>query len=288
VNLITGSNGSCAHYLKVELGEWAGMARPECDMRSIGAVEDFVADALPDVIYHLAADADVRDSFDNPQGVFDNNTVSTINLFEACRFAQIKPVIVICSTSEVYGNPGAWPIQEGFYTDRQTNPYAVSKRAQESIAKFYEGCYGFPVVITRAFGYVNPRRANLSLTSFARQIVKIERGEQQELTHGNLDSVRTFCDVRDVAKAYVKAAAHPGQTFNIGSEEPVSIKQCLEILVSYAQAEILTRQDEALMRPLDVTNIIPDCSKFRAATGWEPKIPLKDSLRWLLEQCRST
>ena len=288
MNLITGSNGSCAHYLKQELGEWVGMARPSCDLLDEMAIETHLYSSRPDVIYHLAANANVRESFDKPVTVFANNTLGTIKLFEACRTVGIKPVIVICSTSEVYGNPGAWPIQEGFATDRQTNPYAVSKRAQESIAKFYEGCYGFPVVITRAFGYVNPRRADLSLTSFARQIVKIEHGEQQEVVHGNLDSIRTFCDVRDVAKAYVKAAAHSGQTFNIGSETPVSIKECLEILISYAQAEILTRQDEALMRPQDVTNIVPDCTAFRKATGWEPKIPLKDSLRWLLEQCRST
>ena len=288
MNLITGSNGSCAHYLKAELGQWVGMARPECDLTNANQVAERLYEYKPDVIYHLAANANVRASFDAPVYIFKNNTEATLKLFECCRLVGIKPVIVICSTSEVYGNPGAWPIMEGFNTDRQTNPYAVSKRAQESISKFYEGCYGFPVVITRAFGYVNPRRANLSLTAFAKQIVAIERGEQQELVHGNLNSVRTFCDVRDVAKAYVKAAAHPGQTFNIGSETPVSIKECLEILISYAQAEILTRQDEALMRPQDVTNIVPDCSVFRKATGWEPKIPLKDSLRWLLEQCRST
>ena len=288
MNLITGSNGSCAHYLKAELGEWRGLARPQCNMTDADTVFERVAEYKPDVIYHLAAYANVRESFDTPQAVFDNNTLSTINLFEACRHADIRPVIVICSTSEVYGNPGAWPIQEGFATDRQTNPYAVSKRAQELIAKFYESCYGFPVVITRAFGYVNPRRANLSLTAFAKQIVAIERGEAKELRHGNLESVRTFCDVRDVVKAYVLAANHPGCTFNIGSEEPISIRGALAILKQYAQAEVLTIQDDSLMRPQDVTNIVPDCTLFRRVTGWEPKIPLKDSLSWLLEQCRFT
>ena len=279
-SLITGSNGSCAYYLNRALGGSHGLTRWDNVIERVDTVR-------PDVIFHLAADADVRGSFDHPASTFLNNTGITVNIFEACRKVGIKPVIVICSTSEVYGNPSSWPITEDFPTDRQTNPYAVSKMAQELIGNYYEKCYGFPVSRTRAFGYVNPRRQNLSLSSFARQVVEIEEGRRADLHHGDLRSIRTFCDVRDIAKAYIKAAEHPGQAYNIGSENPISIKACLEILCSYAQAEVITTQDEALMRPLDVTNIVPDCSKFRKATGWEPTITLKESLRWLLESCRS-
>lgn len=287
MNLITGSNGSCAHYLKAELAEWRGLARPDCDLLHPIKVAARLDALKPDVIYHLAADADVRGSFDRPAQVFHNNTVSTVNLFQACVLVGIRPVVVLCSTSEVYGNPGSWPITEDFSTERQTNPYAVSKRAQEAIARYYESAYGFPLVVTRAFGYVNPRRDNLALSNFARQIVRIERGEAHELRHGNLDSVRTFCDVRDIARGYVLAAGHPGWTLNIGSEEAVSIGECLKILCEYAQAEVLTIQDPALMRPLDITNIIPSCAEMRMLTHWEPKIALRDSMRWLLEEMRS-
>lgn len=279
--LITGSNGSCAYYLNQALGGSHGLVRGDSVIERIDTVR-------PDVIYHLAADADVRGSFDHPNQTFLNNTGITVALFEACRKVGIKPVVVICSTSEVYGNPVTWPITEDFPTIHQTNPYAVSKMAQELIANYYENCYGFPIVKTRAFGYVNPRRRQLSLCSFARQIVEIEEGRRSELRHGNLRSVRTFCDVRDIAKAYIKAAEHPGETFNIGSESPCSIRAALEILIYYAKAEIITHEDAALMRPLDVTNIIPDCSRFRKATGWEPTIPLKGSLKWLLETCRAS
>ena len=287
MNLITGSNGSCAHYLKAELKDWKGMARPEHNLLYLDDCYNYLKANKPDVIYHLAAKANVRESFDRANEVFGDNTRMTINLFDACLGLNIRPTFVICSTSEVYGNPAQWPITEEFDTSTQTNPYAVSKRAQELIARHYELVYDFPVVITRAFGYVNPKRANLALTNFARQIVAIERGEQQSLKHGNLDSIRTFCDVRDIVKAYVIASKYPGKVFNIGSEEAISVGDALKLLTSYSQAEILTVQDDSLMRPMDVTNVIPSCLHFRNITGWQPMIPLKDSLQWLLSTCRA-
>lgn len=286
MNLITGSNGSAAYYLANELrGNYVGLSRPDCDLRDFDTVCARLDLHKPDVIYHLASDAEVGLSFERVHYVMHNNIMGTVNLFEACRRLNIRPNIVICSTSEVYGNPGKWPITEDFPI-APVNPYAVSKACQDLMGGMYEKAYGFSVVRTRAFGYINPRRATLSLSAFARKIADIERGKYVELRHGNLSSRRTFCDVRDVAKAYVIAATRGG-TFNIGSERPVTIGEALEILCSYSKTPIKKVQDPALIRPIDVTDQIPDCSKFRNATGWEPKIRLEDSLRWLLATARA-
>lgn len=281
VSLITGSGGACAHYLKdVLIGEVHGIQRPDCDLTKIDQVCAKLDEVKPDVIYHLASDADVRQSFDIPQEVIQNNVIGTVNLFEACRKVGIKPTIQICSSSEVYGNPGSWPINEDFPI-APVNPYAVSKAAQDILGAQYAQCYGFRVVRTRAFGYVNPKRKDLSLSSFARQIVNVESGLQDHVEHGFLESVRTFCDVRDIAEAYRLAAEREG-VFNIGATAPITVGGCLEILISLAKVPIKTKYQESRSRPSDVTNQIPDCSRFQKATGWEPKIPLKDSLRWLL------
>lgn len=238
----------------------------------------------PDVIFHLASKADVRKSFDSASEVFGNNVLGTINLFEAVRGSGADPLVVLCSSSEVYGNPEAYPIAEG-WPMRPLNPYAVSKASQDLLGQMYGRCYGMRVVITRAFGYVNPRRRDLALSNFARQIVEIERGERDVLLHGNLDAVRTFCDVRDVVRAYA-LAVEPG-IYNIGSDEPVTVRECLEMLMDLSDKPIRTKEDASLMRPSDVTNQIPDCRRFKELTGWEPEISLEESLGWLLETYRA-
>lgn len=296
--LITGIRGAAGTYLAEYLRgngiEVSGIARPECDMVDFHAVYAKLVAVRPDVIYHLASDANVRDAFDNAAQVFTNNAAGTVTLFEAALKTGLDPLIMVCSSSEVYGNPKVYPISEGFRI-QPSNPYAVSKAAQDLLGQMYGRGYGMRVVITRSFSYVNPLRRDLALSHFARQIVAVERGEVTEIVHGNLDSVRSFCDVRDVVAAYARLPTLPTISklndgdgiYNIGGGDRVSIGQCLEMLMGLATAPIKTRQDPALMRQTDVTNQIPDCSLFRRITGWEPKIPLRDSLAWLLDHYRA-
>lgn len=287
---ITGGRGAAGSYLSEYLKSQGDavsiIARPQCDLLSLNSLCGHLEEYRPDIIYHLAADADVRESFDIPYTVMHNNIMGTVNLFKACVRLNLKPVIQVCSTSEVYGTPATWPIDETFPLN-PVNPYAVSKTVQDLYGAMCEKIHGLQVVRTRAFGYVNPRRENLALTAFARQIVQIEKGELSELRHGNLDSVRTFCDVRDICKAY-RAAAPLSGAFNIGSEAAITVRVALDFLCRQARTSIRLVQDSALMRPTDVTNQIPDCRKFRAATGWQPTIPLEDSLAWLLSTCRDS
>jgi len=288
-NLITGANGSAAFFLAQALaarGETvAPLAKPECDLRDFKAVCAKLDQEKPEIVYHLAANADVRASFDDGGEIFRNNVLGTLNLFEACRKVGLRPVVMVCSTSEVYGQPTTAPITEDFPI-APVNPYAVSKAAQDLLGQMYATAYGFRVVVTRAFGYINPLREGIALSRFARQIAEIEAGRREFLEHGNLDSVRTFCDVRDVARAYVLAAETDGGVFNIGAEYPISIAQCLADLIAMARVKIETRFNDGLSRPTDVTRIIPDCRRFRRMTRWEPTYLLRESLAWLLEHCR--
>jgi len=149
----------------------------------------------------------VRASFITPGSVLTNNILGTSNLFEAVRLAKIDPVIQLCSTSEVYGqvDPKDVPIKETAPI-RPASPYAVSKTAQDLLGWTYFVSYKMRIIRTRMFAYLNPRRADLFATAFARQVARIERGLQKELVHGNLDSVRTLIDVRDAMRAL------PGKT----------------------------------------------------------------------------
>ena len=261
----------------------------ECDLRDLSSVLGVLRDVRPDVIFHLASHANVRTSFTTPLAVLDNNIMGTANLLEALRAAQIDPVVQICSTSEVYGQvlPEEVPITEE-QPYRPSSPYAVSKVAQDLLGLTYFRSYGMKILRTRMFAYLNPRRADLFASSFARQVARIEAGLQGELLHGNLDSVRTLIDVRDAMESYWLAAVHcePGEAYNIGGTTTISVGDFLAQLIERARVPIPIRQDPALLRPADVTLQIPDTSKFAKATGWQPRYTLEESVEFLLDHWR--
>ena len=261
----------------------------EVDLCDFGSVLSAVDAVQPDAIFHLAAHANVRASFATPASVLHNNIIGTSNLLEAVRLAKINPYIQLCSTSEVYGQVGPEdvPIRENAPL-RPASPYAVSKVAQDLLGHTYFVSYGLKVIRTRMFTYINPRRADLFATAFARQVARIERGLQSELRHGNLESVRTLLDVRDAMRAYWEALLHcePGEIYNIGGTTTMTVGEFLEKLVSLARVPIPTRTDPALLRPADVTLQIPDCTKFIAATGWQPQVSFDASVRALFHYWR--
>lgn len=312
--LITGISGSGGSYLaeyivknhpKIEvhgMGRWHSttvidnlnevkdkVTLYECDLMDFSSVLSVLEKCKPDAIFHLAAHANVRASFQTPLSVLNNNIMGTANLFEAIRAAKINPLIQLCSSSEVYGvvDPKYVPINESTPMC-PTSPYAVSKVAQDMLGYSYFKSYKMPIIRTRMFTYLNPRRTDLFATSFARQVVRIEMGLQKELVHGNLDSIRTIIDVRDAMRAYWDALMYcePGEAYNIGGTTTMSVRDFLDTLISLAKKPIPTRVDPALLRPSDVTLQIPDTSKFCEATGWEPNYTFKESMAHLLDHWR--
>lgn len=309
--VITGINGSGASYLaehilnhhdNVEVhgfarwhsangnGRDTRIVRHEVDLLDLSSILRALGKARPDVIFHMASHANVRACFDTPLSVLNNNIMGTANLLEAVRvgMAGSPPIFIMCSSSEVYGQVAKEnvPIKENCSIN-PASPYAVSKLTQDALSHTYFLNYGIPVIRTRMFTYINPRRGDLFATSFARQIVAIERGEREELVHGNLDSVRTIIDIRDACAAYWAALlCDPGEVYNIGGETTATVGEMLDILKAHALCPIRSRQDKSLMRPTDVTLQIPDVSKFRKKTGWTPRYSLEESIEHLLSEVR--
>ena len=261
----------------------------ECDLCDLSSVLAGLKAAKPDIIFHLASNANVRASFTYPQAVLENNIIGTLNLFEGIKILGMDPIVQHCSTSEVYGqvDPQHVPITEDCPI-QPSSPYAVSKTAQDFLGLTYFRAYQMKIIRTRMFAYLNPRRTDLFATSFARQVALIEVGKQSVLKHGNLKSVRTLIDVRDAMEAYWLAAlkCRAGEVYNIGGKTTVSVGDFLELLKKHAKVEIKTEQDPHLMRPADITLQIPDTRKFEAETNWKPKISFEDSIIGLLEEWR--
>jgi GDPmannose 4,6-dehydratase len=173
------------------------------------------------------------------------------------------------------------------------SPYAISKIGTDFIARYHAEAFGQKVVITRMFTHTGPRRGDVFAEStFAKQIAMIEQGKQNPvLKTGNLDSLRTFADVRDAVRAYhmlVTTPFEPGAVYNIGGTHTCTVGEMLKQLLSLSPvgASITVATDDQRLRPIDADLQVPDSSKFRKQTGWEPQIPFEQTMADLLDYWR--
>jgi len=259
------------------------------DLNNFNSVKKIIKKIKPDLIYNFASNPDVRMSFEFPREIINNNFQSTLNLFEAVRILKLNPLIIHCSTSEVYGNVSKKdvPIKETL-SIRPVSPYAVSKAYQDLCAQLYSKIYNLNIIITRMFTYVNPRRNNLFQSAFALQIVKMKKNKNKILKHGNLKSVRTSLSLDDAMSAYWSTAkkGKVGEIYNIGGTKKYSVGQILDKLINISGANVIKKIDKKLLRLKDVTLQLPNIKKFELATGWKQKEGLDISLRKLLKELK--
>ncbi len=264
----------------------------EADLNDIVSLKKTLAECRPEMIFHLAAQSFVPASWRLPAETFAVNAVGQINLFEAVLDLKLDPRIQIAGSSEEYGHvhPDEVPMKETNPL-RPLSPYAVSKVAQDLLGYQYFMSYGLKAVRTRGFNHTGPRRGDVFVTSnFARQIAEIEKGKRPPVVEvGNLEAKRDFTDVRDMVRAYWLACAkgEPGEVYNIGTGHTIAMKDMLAILLSLSASKVEVRVDPARLRPSDVPILYSDCSKFKALTGWKPRIPLETTLKDLLDYWRA-
>ncbi len=260
----------------------------DCDLRDLSSLVSVLRQVKPDRIHHLAAQSYVPYSYIVPADTLETNIIGTCNLLEAVRQLDLHPFIHLCSSSEVYGQPIKTPMKETHPTF-PISPYGVSKLGEERIAWSYWKAYGMRVVITRAFTHTGARQHEVFVcSSVARQIALIEVGRQKPVIQlGNLESVRTFLDVRDMVRAYTMLYGLPsGEAYNIAGVETMSIGEMTKKMINLATVDTQIESNKALLRPTDVTLQIADTTKFRDATGWKPWTPFKETLLDLLDYWR--
>lgn len=262
------------------------------ELRDLNSLIVLLNKVKPEKIFHLAAQSFVTTSFDAPADTLHTNVIGTTNLLDAVRVTGIDPTIHICSSSEVYGQVTAeeLPIKEN-NPFRPASPYAVSKTGEDMISLQYFLSYGIKTIRTRMFTHTGPRRGDgFAESAFAKQIAEIEAGiKTDSVKVGNLDSVRTFADVRDAVKAYwlLLEKCTPGEVYNIGGDRTMTIGDMLEMMKGMATCPINHEVDPGLLRPSDVTLQIPDISKFQNATGWKPEISVEQTFQDLLDYQRN-
>lgn len=261
------------------------------NLYNLKKLKNLVNKTKPQIIFHLASNADVRKSFFFPYNIVQQNNVCTLTLLEAVRLSKINPRIMICSTAEVYGNVKKkdQPINEKAKIN-PINPYAVSKTFQDLIAQNYCKLYNMDIVITRMFTYLNARRKNLFASAFTYQILKFLKHPKKvhTLKHGNLNSLRTLLDIRDAMEAYWLAAkkGKKGEIYNICGEIIISVKDFLDQIIKISGIKINKLLDKNLVRPNDIQIQIADCKKFKSHTGWSAKKNLNESINFFFNECR--
>jgi len=263
-----------------------------CELTDAGAVEKLIAAVQPQRIFHLAAQSFVQSSFDEPASTIDINVRSQVNLLEAVRRHDADQTrIQIAGSSEEYGlvMPDEVPMKETNPL-RPLSPYAVSKVAQDKLAWQYFKSYGMHLVVTRGFNHTGPRHGTvLAPSSFSRQLAEIEAGLREPVIHvGDLTTKRDWTDVRDTVRAYWAALerGEPGEAYNVGSGRTWTIRETLDMILAHSRVKVRVQEDPARLRPSDVPILWADVSKFRRATGWEPRIPLEKTLGDLLDDWR--
>ena len=258
------------------------------DLLDPETLEVAVAEAKPDSVYHLAAQASVAQSLRDPAGTIETNVIGTANLLEACRARAPEAIVVAVGSAEIYGavDPSALPLHEDAPI-RPNNPYAGSKAAAEVLALQYAQSGWLRVVATRSFNHSGPGQSPaFAAAAFAKQFADIALGKQAPvLRHGNLSAQRDFLDVRDVVVAYRMLASRgtPGTPYNVCSGHAVSMREIVAELGRLVDRPIELREDPERMRPVDTPIVVGDPARLRRDTGWQPAIPLLRTLTDLYE-----
>lgn len=251
----------------------------------------------PDYIFHLAAQSYPLTSFDAPVDTLNTNILGTCRLLETVRIAGLDPVIHVCASSEVFGKiPPEKKPATGIHEEcpfHPASPYAISKVGTDLLGRYYAEAYGMKVMTTRMFTHTGPRRGDVFHEStFAKQIAMIEAGLIEPVVKvGNLQSLRTYADVRDAVRAYymlVTVDPIPGEYYNIGGSYTCTVGDTLNTLLSFSTKKDVIRVevDPERLRPIDADLQVPDCRKFKAHSGWEPQIPYEKTMRDLLDYWR--
>jgi GDP-4-dehydro-6-deoxy-D-mannose reductase len=246
------------------------------------------------VVHHLAARAHVGESWSEPEAFLRDNVAMTFNLLDAVRQEAPEAAVVVAASSELYGPPAELPVDESAPL-RPQNPYAVSKAGSDLLAGFFADAHGLRIFRARAFNHSGPGQKPIyAIASFARQVAAgVLAGEDPvRVVTGNPDARRDYTDVRDVVRAYRALAerAEPG-IYNVCSGRPASAAELVAALGRVAGVEVEHVADPALRRANEVMEVRGSYERLHAATGWEPELPLDqtlaDTVAWWTEEIRA-
>jgi len=305
VILITGAAGFAGSHVVEALGGredvvgWIHHAPPpqeiaplatweRVDLLNLSEVRGAIARLKPSAVIHCAGAPNVAHSWRETVTPLSANVLATHHLFDALGRTGARSRVVVPGSATVYAASPTALTEDSPVAP--SNPYAVSKLAQEQLALRAAREDGVDVIVTRSFNHTGPRQsAAFAAPNMARQIAMIEAGVAEPVIKtGNLDAQRDFTDVRDMARAYVAVLRHgaPSTLYNVASGTARVMRSVLDALVARARVKVRIETDPGLLRPSDTPIVLGDATKVRDATGWRPEIPFDQTLDDLLNYWR--
>jgi GDPmannose 4,6-dehydratase len=281
------------HLLNVANKKNSRLNFVNADLNDYSSLITCIEKSNPRYIFHLAAQSYPLTSFTEGNMTLNTNIIGTYNLLNAVKQLKINPLIHVCSSSEVFGRVKKenLPIDENC-NYHPASPYAISKVGTDLIGRYFYEAFKLKVLVTRMFTHTGPRRGDVfAESSFAKQIAMIESKKIKPIIKvGNLNSLRTFADVRDAVHAYyllLTKNPKPGEVYNIGGTYSCTIREMLNFLMSLSKVKnIKIIEDPARLRPIDADLQIPNTKKFMNATGWRPRINFQKTMTDLLNYWR--
>jgi len=251
------------------------------DIRDCEAMQDAMADV--EVVFHLAANANVPYSVENPDYDFETNALGTYNVLKLSLDAGIEKVIY-ASSAAVYGEPAYVPIDEN-HPLNPISPYGASKLAGERLGFAYYSTYGLKFVAIRIFNTYGERQRRYVMYDFLRKLTQNPRKLE---VLGTGEQIRDFCYVKDCVEAFITAAKDGkaiGEAFNIAGGNPISIKELAYLMINVLG---LNGKTEVVFTGKswkgDIVRLYADISKIKRVLGFEPATSLNEGLlrlwRW--------
>ena len=265
------------------LNGYAGFSMVTLDIADTEALGRLVQDVNPEFIVHLAAQAGVRYSIDNPFAYSRSNLLGHLSVLEACRHARGLKHLVYASSSSVYGDRpmGGAGFKEDEAADTPASLYAATKRSCELMSASYAHLYDLAQSGLRFFTVYGPwGRPDMAYYSFTQKILA---GVPIEV-FGQGQMARDFTYIDDIVDGVVGVMTRPSslagdarhQIYNIGDSRPIGLMRMIQVLEQTLQTPATKR-----MRPMqagDVTATFADVSKLAALTGYAPKVTLEAGL----------
>lgn len=255
------------------------------DLRDAGSVRA-VAEEAPDAVIHLAAVASGAEARRDPGLAWEVNAAGTARLADALgarrQLGAGDPLLLLVSSAEVYG--AVEPPRARIETDpvAPLSPYAASKAGAELACQETARRTGLRVIIARAFPHTGPGQTErYVVAAFASRLKAARRIGAPVVKTGNLEVVRDFLDVRDVAEAYVAllGRGRAGEIYNIASGEGRRLHSVFTRLAELIGVRAIPEPDPQLARSADLPHLVGDASRLRGATGWAPRVTFDQTLQ---------
>ena len=264
---------------------------PDIDIRALDLVDRDGLAALfdelrPDRVVHLAAQAGVRYSLQNPHAYVASNLDGFVNILELCRHRGVAH-LAYASSSSVYGDSATPPFSEDQRIDRPRSLYAATKAANELMAYTYAQLYGLRATGLRFFTVYGPwGRPDMAPLLFSRAVLA---GRPIEVfNEGRMR--RDFTHVSDIVAGILGALDHPSdeavphRVFNLGNHTPVELERFIAVVEQAAGRPAIKQYRP--MQPGDMVETMADTARARAAFGFEPHTPIEAGLPPVVHWCR--